>query len=347
MKNLLLKEIFGRKIVIFFIVANIFICNAFNAIAFEKSPSLVTNIDVYEAPQIEGITKWLNSHPIKLSQLKGKVVLLDFWTYSCINCIRTLSSLNKLHEQYKDKGLIIIGVHSPEFEFEKEIVNVEKAVKKFGIEYPVALDNNLVTWHNYDNSYWPAHYLIDQGGKVVYTRFGEGQYDVLDNNIRSLLKLSQEPQKFDDPLQSLLFRHTTPETYLGAARVERNLNMDSDFVFPSTPIAVHYWALNGNWKINNEFIESEDKAAALRFRFMAKKVFIVMESADGEEINVDVKLDGKPIDVMAGEDVKNSSIAVRDSRLYEIINMPKAHEKLLEIKASRKGLRAYVFTFGS
>ena len=136
----------------------------------------------------------MNSAPLDKTALKGKVVLIDFWTYSCINCIRTLPYLKAWYEKYKDQGLVIIGVHAPEFAFEAKIENVEKAIQKFGITYPVAMDNDFSTWKNYKNRYWPAHYLIDRTGQVVYSHFGEGQYELTEANIRQLLGLKEKPQ---------------------------------------------------------------------------------------------------------------------------------------------------------
>jgi thiol-disulfide isomerase/thioredoxin len=141
----------------------------------------------YSTPEIAGIEKWFNSKPLKISSLKDKVVLIDFWTYSCINCLRTLPHINELHEKYADKGLVIIGIHAPEFDFEKNQKNVEMAIKRFVIKYPVGLDNGLKTWHNFKNHYWPAHYLIDKKGRIVYAHFGEGKYDVMENNVVALL----------------------------------------------------------------------------------------------------------------------------------------------------------------
>ena len=143
----------------------------------------------YPAPEFAGVSEWLNTKPLTMAELKGKVVLVDFWTYSCINCVRTLPYITAWDKKYRDKGLVIIGVHSPEFEFEKNADNVRTALKEHGINYPVAMDNNLSTWQSFNNQYWPAHYLIDRGGNVVYTHFGEGDYDVTENNIRYLLGL--------------------------------------------------------------------------------------------------------------------------------------------------------------
>jgi thiol-disulfide isomerase/thioredoxin len=141
----------------------------------------------YPAPEITGIEKWLNSEPLTLKQLKGKVVLVDFWTYTCINCIRTLPYVKRWHEKYKDQGLVVIGMHTPEFPYERKTENVMEALKRFDIKYPVAQDNGYATWEAYNNRYWPATYLINKKGQVVYTHFGEGRYEETENAIRALL----------------------------------------------------------------------------------------------------------------------------------------------------------------
>lgn len=327
----------------FFIV--VVSCN--NVFAFGKaSPELVSNIDEYKAGEIEGITKWLNSKPLKISDQRGKVVLIDFWTYSCINCIRTLPYMNALQEKYGDKGLVIIGVHAPEFDFEKDEKNVAAAIKRFGIKYAVGMDNNRKTWDNFENHYWPAHYLIDQSGNVVYRHFGEGEYDVMDNNVRALLKISgnsSETKKAEEDFSG----KETPETYLGFARAARNSNDDEkNFVFPKT-LALHHWAFSGKWKVSAQHSQAMTTEDSLRLNFHAKKVFLVMDSKDGKAINVEIKLNGEKISQdQAGVDVKDGVAMVKESRLYELVKMKNSAKAILEIKANRPGLRIYAFTFG-
>ena len=177
----------------------------------------------YAAPALAGLGPWINSEPLTLAQLKGKVVLIDFWTYSCINCIRTLPYLLAWDKAYRDQGLVIIGVHTPEFEFEKNADNVRQAVARFGIHYPVALDSQYATWNNYNNSYWPAHYLIDKQGKVVYQHFGEGDDATTEHNIRVLLGLNPMKKMVAAGLNEATPNYEqTPETYLGYARSENS-----------------------------------------------------------------------------------------------------------------------------
>jgi thiol-disulfide isomerase/thioredoxin len=298
----------------------------------------------YQAPEIVGIQQWFNGEALQISNLKGKVVLVDFWTYSCINCLRTLPHMNKLYEKYHDKGLVIIGVHSPEFFFEKNPKNVAKALTKYGIKYSVALDNDMKTWNNYNNRYWPAHYLINQEGKVVYTHFGEGAYDVMDNNVKSLLGIDSGDKEAKAKDQTKISKEQTPETYLGSERGSRNFNdSDRNFIFPKD-LPKHTWALQGDWKVDSQFVESRNAGDSLKFNFLAKKVFLVMASENGEEINVKVLVNGKQKDL--GGDVKNGVVKVKNSELYEIVNLSKGEGGVVEIESDSAGLQAYAFTFG-
>src|SRR6185437_9839588 len=228
----------------------------------------------YPAPQFAASDMWLNTpdnKPLSIDALKGKVVLVDFWTYSCINCLRTLPYLNDWYQKYQAKGLVIVGVHAPEFEFEKNKANVINAIARHGIKYPVAMDNNLDTWTNYNNSYWPAHYLINKDGNVVYTSFGEGEYDVTENNIRVLLGLdrsiasSADTPSFD-PGQ-------TPETYLGYQRSEnfdgaQNIVTDTiqTYSLPGV-LPANHWALSGRWLIQGQRIVSQEAHTRLQLNF--------------------------------------------------------------------------------
>ena len=290
----------------------------------------------YEAPAIEGIQQWFNSEALDVADLKGKVVLIDFWTYSCINCIRTFPYIKTWHEKYKDQGLVIIGVHSPEFAFEGKPENVAKALKKFDLTYPVAMDNDFTTWRNYENRYWPAHYLIDKNGKVVYTHFGEGNYDVTENNIRYLLGLQMDGNA--DAGMSKTAPGQTPETYLGISRAERE--SDAALLPPD------HWKLEGSWNRTNEYIESGNAGDSLTLHFQGKKAFLVMESATGEAIDVQISMNGKAL-AKDTADTNGSMASVRESRLYEIISEPAATKGAVTIKSNGAGLRLYAFTFES
>lgn len=306
----------------------------------------------YPSPQIAGISAWINSNPLSLQDLKGKVVLIDFWTYSCINCLRTLPYLKDWYQKYHSDGFVIIGIHSPEFEFEKDFNNVKNAVEREGILYPVALDNQFVTWQNFNNQYWPAHFLLDKNGNVVYTHFGEGEYDTTEKNIQYLLgknpnslstsKLTTEPSS----------SRTTPETYLGYARSEKFVSPESmiknttaRYTLPKS-LLDDAWALQGLWKINPDNIVSADSNSILKINFHAKKVFIVMGNATEKPIRVKILLNGKPLTTEAGNDVTNSHIQVDKHRLYEVISLPESRDGILELIALEPGLEVYTFTFG-
>jgi len=301
----------------------------------------------YAAPPIQGITAWINSPPLQLEALKGKVVLIDFWTYSCINCIRTLPYLKNWYKQYHDKGLIIIGVHSPEFPFEKDLNNVKNAVKGFGLLYPIALDNQFVTWQNYNNAYWPAHYLIDKNGEVVYTHFGEGDYDITENNIRYLLGLSNKTSTSENGNDSFSSSQT-PETYLGFTRAtsfaspeQVTNNKPMQYTFP-IELPLNQWALQGNWTIAADRIISNNAPASIKIHFYARKVFIVMGSSTHNAIQTKILLNGKKITIDQGRE----GITVKKHQLYTVVTYNHPDEGLLEVIALSPGLEIYTFTFG-
>ena len=300
----------------------------------------------YAAPEFEGITGWLNLQgwpagaPLTMAGLKGKVVLVDFWTYSCINCLRTLPHLKEWWAKYHDKGLVIVGVHAPEFEFEKDFGNVKAAVAREGIPYPVALDGNLSTWTAYANRYWPAHYLVNKEGQVVYTHFGEGRYGVTENNIRYLLGLDAAAPTADAKVSA---PGQTPETYLGHQRAEAfggdspvARDAEAGYVLPET-LADDHWALQGKWTVGEQRIVSGGAGAALRLNFYSKKAFVVMASATGKPIEVGVAVDGIPVE----------TVTVDGSRLYQVVGQTTARRTRLDLGAGGPGLEMYAFTFGN
>jgi cytochrome c biogenesis protein CcdA/thiol-disulfide isomerase/thioredoxin len=307
----------------------------------------------YPAPQFALSDIWLNTpenKPLAINSLKGKVVLIDFWTYSCINCIRTLPYLRDWYQKYQANGLVVVGVHAPEFEFEKDKTNVINAIARYGIKYPVAQDNNLDTWTNYNNRYWPAHYLIDKNGNVVYTSFGEGDYDVTENNIRVLLGLGRG--NTNNGVDLGLNMGQTPETYLGYARAEnfggvQEAATDAIKVY-SLPGAIpaDHWALSGKWLIEGQRIISKEMHARLVLNFTARHVYLVLGNPSGRSIKLNLKLNGKPVGNVAGKDAPNGVITVSGHRLYELINQGEVKNGLLEIDVSESGLEAYAFTFG-
>lgn len=319
----------------------------------KPSTQLINGLAIpYLAPPLRGISSWINSPPLELNALHGKVILIDFWTYSCINCLRTLPYLKAWYNKYHDKGLVIIGVHSPEFEFEKNLSNVVTAVGEYGIQYPVALDNQFYSWQAFKNNYWPAHYLIDQKGYVVYRHFGEGDDEITENNIRFLLGLhgTMISEKTPDTSHALL---ETPETYLGSARANHFAspqpmitNQMSYYSFPKI-LQPHTWALRGPWIIQSDRIISAGKDAALRINFTARHVYIVMGSTKSTPIHVKLRLNGKPVIEEKGQNVSNSALDVKMNKLYDVILLNHLDQGSLDVMPSAAGLEIYTFTFGS
>jgi thiol-disulfide isomerase/thioredoxin len=294
----------------------------------------------YPAPSIKSSGEWLNSPALTDKDLKGKVVLIDFWTYSCINCLRTLSYLKAWHETYKDQGLVILGVHSPEFDFEKNKTNVEKAVSRFKLRYPIVMDNDMAIWDRFKNRYWPAHYLINRKGQVVYTHFGEGQYDVTENNIRALLAAKGDMAEVEED-SGRAESGQTPETYLGTSR------MKNFVAVPGAELPSDHWALDGKWTKGKESVTAEEAGSALRLSFRAGKVFLVMGSRDGAPVTAKITLNGMLIGDKGGKDVAQGMVDVTEHRLYELASLKEAGEGVIGIEATRPGLQLYAFTFGA
>jgi cytochrome c biogenesis protein CcdA/thiol-disulfide isomerase/thioredoxin len=310
----------------------------------------------YKAPDFVGISRWLNTDgPISIDNLRGKVVLVDFWTYTCINCIRTLPHVTAWYDKYKDKGFVVIGVHTPEFQFEHEAGNVLDAIKMYNIHYPVAQDNDYSTWNNYNNEYWPAEYLIDANGVVRRTHFGEGEYDKMETAIQDLLRqagqnvsarLAAVPDQTPEGEQS-------PETYLGAYRAEYyfpsgKLGMGRrEFTLANDPRRDSF-SLGGEWNIRNQDAVAGNNAV-LNYRFYADKVFLVLRPGSaGAGAKVRVFVDGKPVDGMnAGSDVKDGVVTIDSARLYTLVDLhgkPGGH--ILRLEFETPGIEAFAFTFG-
>jgi len=293
--------------------------------------------DYGRAPELTGLTNWINSKPLTLKQLRGKVVLIDFWTYSCINCLRTLPHVKAWYRTYHDKGLVVIGVHTPEFAFEHVPSNVRGAVKRLGVTYPVALDNDYATWNAFQNQYWPAKYLIDRRGHLRYYHFGEGSYDTTEARIRTLLGenagMLPVANELADPTPTGLM---TPESYLGYERLARfaqksvTPNRFATYDLPASDLQQDELAYGGRWKVQAQRIIA-GPAAQLRLRFQARSVHLVL----GGRGSVAVIVDGKPVGV----------VPVRGSRLYTLARLPDLRSRLLELHFS-PGVEAYAFTFG-
>src|SRR5262249_33986584 len=264
--------------------------------------------DYGQAPDFAGIERWLNSRPLTMASLRGKVVLIDFWTYSCINCLRTLPHVEAWDRLCRTAGLVIVGVHTPEFAFEHVPSNVEAAVKRLGVHYPVALDNDYATWNAYGNQYWPAKYLIDRDGHVRYAHFGEGSYDVTEENIRTLLG-ERPASPVSDRLHDLTPSGSiAPESYLGYGRIDRFAgskiyrDQEATYSFPAA-LGRDDLAYAGRWTVRVQRIVAGTDAR-LRLRYRARKVFLVL----GGRGTVQVLVDGHPHGV----------VSVTSDRLYTL-----------------------------
>jgi cytochrome c biogenesis protein CcdA/thiol-disulfide isomerase/thioredoxin len=293
--------------------------------------------DYGAAPDVHDISAWINSRPLSLTKLRGKVVLVDFWTYSCINCLRTLPYLKAWDLRYRSKGLVILGVHTPEFAFEHDLGNVRAAVKRLGVDYPVALDNSYGTWKAYSNNYWPADYLVDQAGRVRHVHFGEGDYAQTERNIRLLLaagKAGPLPQAGRDRDRTPL-ELRTPESYLGYLRIGNYagspLRTDrvAAYGFPAS-LTQDSYAYAGMWKVEGERIVAGDNAR-LRLHFQARTVHLVLTGRGF----VTVKVNGKML----------QTARVDGARLYTLVRQKSASDGMLELSFTRD-LAAYAFTFG-
>ena len=295
-----------------------------------------TQRDARPAPEFSGISTWLNSQPLTLEALRGKVVLVQFWTYSCINCARTLPYVTKWHEKYKDKGLVVVGVHTPEFAFERETENVETAIKRFGITYPVAQDNQYRTWRAYGNSYWPAAYLIDRSGTIVATQFGEGGYQQMENAIARLVGDRMPTTQTTDPDLSAV---GTPELYLGSEKNDGAIVASQDatpgersYALPES-VPLNRFALSGRWNVAGDRATSSADGDEILLRFNAPKVNLVAGSASLQALTVIV--DGVP----------QPPVTIDGSRLYPVYSGTRG-EHVLRLRAPKAGLSAYSFTFG-
>jgi cytochrome c biogenesis protein CcdA/thiol-disulfide isomerase/thioredoxin len=316
-----------------------------------------------ELPALSGAVAWLNSPPLTPQALRGKVVLIDFWTYSCINCLRALPYVKSWWERYRNDGLVVIGVHAPEFPFEKDLGNVKRAVHDLGITYPVALDNDYAIWRGFDNQYWPAHYFIDASGRIRGHHFGEGDYSGSEELIRRLLREAGAAQL---PSESPSIRGSgveaaanldevgSPETYVGYDRAD-------NFVSPGgevhdTPHAyrapgaldLNQWALSGDWRVEPERAVATASPAAIVFRFSARDLHLVLGPGATGPIRFRITLDGHPPGADHGVDVQpDGSGEVSEQRLYQLLRQSSPQgEHTFRIEFLDPGVQAYSFTFG-
>ncbi|MFA5936051.1 MAG: redoxin domain-containing protein [Patescibacteria group bacterium] len=307
-----------------------------------------SSLPVYDVrmPEFTGIGRWWNTpdnEELNLEALKGKVVLIDFWTYSCINCIRTYPFLKAMHEKYADHGLVIVGVHTPEFEFEKNPENVDREITKNGLKYPIALDPDYATWNAYHNRYWPAGYLFDGEGRLRRVHFGEGEYEENEAAIRSLLEESGstlgDMAKTEMTIPDFS-KIMTPETYFGLTRgeafadVEGPVGVDVTLKASGAPDRDR-WMADGVWRFMEEYVEARTAGALFRFKVQATKLHLVLESNDGTDKVIEVMIDG----------VKVRDITVNASELYDIAEFMDGKEHLVEIRMKDGGVRFYAATF--
>ena len=311
--------------------------------------------DLGTAPEFMETQDWFNTpggRPETLASLQGRVVLVDFWTYTCINCIRTLPYLKAWDAAYRHEGLTIVGVETPEFAFEHEAANVANAIVQFGLRYPVVQDNNMGTWNAYGNQYWPADYLIDAHGQVRYTAFGEGDYPQTETAIRALLaeagdRVGGKSRPRDVIVPS---EQATPETYLGTERAQGWVNGPRPGLHyygssPPAALALNDFAYSGTWSIAGQPATAVS-GAGVDVAFQAKNVYLVLSSPGGRPLPVRVLLDDRPIPAKsAGADVHGGLVTVRGQRLYTLVSLPRAERHRLSLRFAA-GVSGYAFTFG-
>ena len=314
-------------------------------------------------PPLSGATLWLNSPPLTPESLRGRVVLVDFWTYSCINCLRTLPYLKAWDEKYRSQGLVVIGVHTPEFAFEKEQRNVEQALRDLGIAYPAAMDNQYAVWNAYGNQYWPAHYLFDAAGKLRHRHFGEGAYQETEQMIQSLLGEAHRGVALSHELVHVAGSGATaaamnagrsPETYVGYERQQNfsspeGLRQDAPAQY-STPrkLGTDQWALSGTWLVSPEAAVLQATGGAISYRFRGRDLHLVMGSHDGKPLRFRITLDGAApgADHGADTDAQGNGI-IREQRLYQLVRQNgKASPRTFRIEFMDGGAEAFAFTFG-
>jgi thiol-disulfide isomerase/thioredoxin len=314
-------------------------------------------------PSLSGAVEWLNSPPLTAESLKGKVVLVDFWTYSCINCLRSIPYVRAWAEKYKDQGLVVIGVHAPEFPFEKNIDNVKSAVARLKIDYPVAVDNDYAIWRAFSNEYWPADYFIDAEGRVRHHFFGEGDYAQSEIVIQKLLA---EAGKRNLPASVVAVNATgaeaasdapdvkSPETYIGYMRAENFASpggavSDAEHDYLLGDLKLNDWGLAGGWKVGGEYATLATKDGAIAFRFHARDLHLVLgPGADGKPVRFRVTIDGAPPGESRGADVDaNGQGVVTDHRLYQLVRQSgPIVDRTFTIEFVDPDVQAYAFTFG-
>jgi thiol-disulfide isomerase/thioredoxin len=308
-------------------------------------------------PSLGGATEWLNSEPLSPAALRGRVVVVNFWTLTCINWLRQEPYVRAWSHAYRDDGLVVIGVHTPEFSFEHEIDGVRHATKERAIDYPVIVDNDYGVWDAFANRYWPALYFVDTEGVIRDEHFGEGRYEQSERVIQQLLGIERDPVAVDAlgvEAQADWDHLQTPETYLGYDRGERLASPDgAAFDEPRAyelpePLPLNHWALGGEWTIGRENVTLDKAGGSIAYRFHARDAHLVLASGAPEPIAFRVLLDGQPPGPSHGIDVDDDGNGLlRDGRLYQLVREHDTiHERTLQITFLEPGAQAYAFTFG-
>lgn len=327
-------------------------------------PADLANLPVEGAmPPLTGATTWINAPPLTPRQLRGKVVVVDFWTYSCINCLRALPYVRAWAEKYRDQGLVVIGVHTPEFAFEKSEANVREAVARLGVTYPVAMDNDFAVWRAFNNQYWPAHYFIDAQGRIRHHHFGEGDYDGSERVIQQLLKEAGAADIASDLVQvqaqgaeaaADMAQIASPETYVGYARAENfrspgGFARDAVKTYGPAALRLNDWSLTGPWRVTREHAALTAPGGRLAFRFKARDLHLVMGPGEGAAgLRFRVRIDGAAPGPDAGSDIDAQGQGRVDrQRLYQLIRqVGPVRERTFEIEFLDPGVQVFAFTFG-
>jgi thiol-disulfide isomerase/thioredoxin len=314
-------------------------------------------------PDLNGAVGWLNSAPLSHSELRGKVVLVNFWTYSCINSLRELPYMKAWAAKYKKAGLVVLGVHAPEFGFEKDVVNVKAAVSALNISYPISIDSNHSIWSSFRNEYWPADYFIDGKGRIRYHHFGEGEYDRAERVIQKLLRENGATEldeslvriSADGPEAPPSNQVLSPETYVGYARTRNFASLermaeDSRRNYSLSPeLELNHWGVGGTWRISGELALLESAPGRIMFRFHSRDLHMVLgPGKDGVPVRFRVKLNGvQPADHHGSDAAANGTGEVREPRMYQLIRQTgPIDDATFEIEFLDPGVRAFSFTFG-
>ncbi len=319
--------------------------------------------DLGPMPPLDGAVTWLNSPPLGANQLRGKVVLVDFWTYSCINCIRTLPYVRAWAQKYHDQGLVVIGVHTPEFDFEKDIANVNKAVARFGITYPVAVDSDRRIWNAFRNNAWPVFYIADARGRLRARLIGEGNYDTAERTIQALLAEAGHgsaggalaaPQPAGEQAAPDVAHLRSDETYVGYAQASsfaagKALKHDAAHDYARGDVRVNEWSLTGNWVVGAESARVNRAGGSIVYRFSARDLHLVLGPGSADKpVRIRVTIDGHAPGPDRGSDIDpGGNGVITDTRLYQLVRQSGAvKEHLFEIRFLDAGASAFAFTFG-